>query len=495
MATLNPTTSTPTPTPTSSANVTKNAAQSILSSLKSGSGVDTASLVTSLVQAQFAAKNAALAARTTKLTAQISAATTLKSTINNFSTALGTLAGNGTLQSQPVSSNATVLSASAISGTKIGNLTSRITVDALATAQGARFPAVADRAATIGTGKLTLTLGTATYNADGSAMTAFAAGSAAAVTIDVTNGSLDGIAAAINDAKTGVTASIITDSSGKAVLSLKGPTGSAQAFTLQADGQSPALKQFDVGVGTGTLTSTAGNARLTVDGVDVERASNTISDLVPGVKLQLNATSTTPVSLSSTRPTNALAQAAADFVDTYNQVFRSAKDVTDAAKGDLRDDSASNALVRSLQGLTTRTMTSSNTVGAPTTLAQLGITTNRDGTLSLNTTTLNKVLAAYPDEVESMFAPTAGNALGLNSALSGIAINASSSTTGLGASTTRYTKAQKDLSTEQARIDSQSESMSTRLTQQFSSMNSKVTAYKATQTFLENQIKAWNRDS
>jgi len=492
MTTTTATTSTPTPTATTTAGVTKNAAQSILTSLNTGSGVDTASLVTSLVQAQFAAKTAALNARSTALTTQISATSTLKGTIANFSTALGTLTGGGTLQTQPVSSNASVLSASAISGAKVGALTSSITVSALASAQGARSAAIADRTATIATGTLTLTLGTANYNADGTAMTGFAAGSAPAVSIDVGTGSLDSIAAAINAAKAGVTASIITDQDGKAVLSLKGTTGSAQAFTLKADDGASPLAQFDVGVGSGTLTGTAANAQLTIDGIAVQRGSNTISDLVTGVKLQLNAVSPTPVTLASTRPTSALSQAVSDFVETYNQVYASAKSLTDPINGDLKTDPAAKTLLRSLQTLTTKTLTSSATAGAPTTLAQLGVSTNRDGTLTVNADTLAKTVAAYPDEVEAMFATTSGNALGLNSALGGISLAASSSLFGLGASSARYTKAQTALATEQDKITTQSDAMSTRLTQQFSSMNSKVSAYKATQTFLENQIKAWN---
>ncbi|NYD88684.1 flagellar filament capping protein FliD [Sphingomonas melonis] len=497
MTTTTAMTSTPTPTPTATTGVgvTKNAAQQVLTSLNTGSGVDTASLVTALVQAQFAAKNAAIASRNTALTAQISAASTLKSTIANFSTALGALSSSGTLQTQPVSSNPTALGATAISGAKVGNLSSSITVNALASAQGARSAAVADRSATIGTGTLTLKLGTATYNSTGTAMTDFTATSGTSVSINVTDGSLDGIASAINAAKAGVTASVITDADGKAVLSLKGTTGSAQAFTLQADDAASPLSQFNVGPGAATtLTGTAANARLTVDGIDVQRSSNTISDLVSGVKLQLNAVSTGPVSLSITRPTSAVAQAVSDFVDTYNQVYASAKGLTDASTGDLKSDTAAKTLLRSLQSLTTKSLVSTSANGAPTTLAQLGVSTNRDGTLSVNTATLNKVMAAFPDEVEAMFATTAGNAIGLPSTLSGISLAAASSSTGLGASAARYTKAQTELTEQQSKVTTLSDAMSTRLTQQFSTMNSKVAAYKSTQTFLENQIKAWNSD-
>lgn len=493
------TTSTPTPTVTqkSVAGVTKSATQSILESLNTGSGVDTDALVTGLVQAQFAAKNAAITARANALTAQISATTTLKDTISRFSTALASLSGSGTLQTQPVSSDSAAVSASAISGAKVGALSTSITVSALATAQSVRSAAVDSRTAPIGTGQLKLTLGTAIYDEIDGTMTGVTPGTAGPVLIDVTDGSLNGIATAINAAKTGVTASIITDQDGKSVLSLKGATGAAQAFTMTAQDESSPLAQFNVGGKDApmTLTAKAGNARLTVDGVEVQRSSNTIADLVPGVRLQLSTVTKAPVNFSSTRPTTALSQAVTDFVETYNQVYAAAKEQTDPVTGDLKADPAAKALLRSLQGLTTRTLTSSSSAGAPTTMAQLGIGTNRDGTLKVDTTMLNKVMTDYPDEIEAMFLPTSGNALGLSSTLSGISITAASSVTGLGASASRYSKAQKDLTTEQAKVTSQSEVMTTRMTQQFASMNSKVTAYKATQTFLDNQIKAWNKDS
>ncbi len=477
---------------TSTASIIGNATQALLTSLNTGSGIDTSSLVTSLVQAQFAAQNAALTAKNAALTAQISAVSTLKSTITNFSTALSTLTTSGSLQTQPLSSNANALTATAIAGQQVGTMPSSITVNALASAQGARTTtAIADRSATIGSGTLTLTLGTATYGSDGTTMTGFTAGSATPAQITITNGSLDGIASAINGANAGVTASVVTDVDGKAYLSLKGATGAAQAFTLNADSSSSPLAQFNVGIGAPTaLTGTAANASLTIDGVTVQRASNTVTDLVSGVKLQLTGTGTS--TMSTTRPTSAISQAVSDFVDTYNQVYGTLKDDLDAANGPLKTDSAAKSLLRSLQSLTTKTLVSTADANAPKTLAQIGIGTNRDGTLSVDSATLNRALANYPDAVEAMFAPTTINGIGLQSTFSSISLAAASSTTGLGASSAAYTKAQSDLSAQQDKLSQQSDAMTTRMTQQFASMNAKVSAYKSTQTFLENQIKAWN---
>ncbi len=491
MATISSTAATPTPTP-STTSVTKSAASALLTSLNTGSGVDTDTLVTSLVEAQFAAKTAALTARSEKLTAQISGVSTLKSAITDFTAALEALVKGGTLQSQPTSTNSSVLTATAISGARLTSLTASIRVDRLATAQTAVSTAsVASKTEVIGSGTFTLNIGTASYDANG-AMTGLAA-AGEAITIDVTDGSLTSIANAINAKKAGVTASVVTDADGKAFLSLKGETGTAKAFTLAATSDpSGKLAQFNVGPnGAGMMvTGKAGNAALAVDGIAVERASNSISDLVDGVKLDLVGISTTPVSLSSSAPTTALTNAVEDFVYTYNQVLTELQKQTDPINGDLRGDSGAQNMLRSLKGLTMRELLPNAAAGTPKTLAEIGVLTNRDGTLAVNSATLAKAIADNPAALEAMFSNSSDGS-GVLPAMNSIKLNATSTLYGLGASTTRYTEAQGDLADQQDKLALQQEKMTTRLTQQFASMNARVAAYKSTQTFMENQIKAW----
>lgn len=490
------TTTTPTP---SAASVTASAAQSLFTSLSSGSGVDTASLVTSLVQAQFAAKTDALTKQSDSITAQISGASTLMSTVSQFATALKGLATGGTLQTQPVSSNASVLTATALSGAKLSGLSSSISVAQLATGQVARTTTAVDtRTTALGSGTLTLTLGTATYDSTGTAMTDFVAGTGkpVAITIDPAATSLDGIAASINAKNAGVTASVVTDANGGAYLSLKGPSGAAQAFTLQAtDDPSGKLAQLDVGVGAAGTALTAGaqNARLTVDGVTVERASNAIDDLISGVKLQLTGTSGSAVSLTSSTPTDALKGAITDFVDTYNEVLKTINAQIDPKTGPLRSDTAAQSLARSLRGLTTTTLLKNVTAGTPTTLGEIGIKTNRDGTLSVDDTTVARALSTAPDAVQAIFSFSTSSTDGLTAALNSISLNTGSTLFGLGASTKRYNDQASAVAKAQDDIATQSDAMNTRLTQQFASMNAKVAAYKSTQSFLKNQIDAWNK--
>lgn len=498
------TTTSTTATPTASS-LTASATQSLLTSLNTGSGVDTASLVSSLVQAQFAVKTAALTAKNDALTSQISSATSLKSTISNFSTALQSLVKGGTLTTQPVSSNPTALEATALPGASLSGLSRSVSVSQLASAQSARSnTAVADRTAVIASGNSTFTLsfGQATYSADGKTMTGFNGDlnndgtPDNQVTIDITDASLDKIAAAINAKKTGVTATVVTDGQGGAFLSLKGQTGANQAFTLKATSDpSGNLAKFNVepnATGT-TMTSGAVNAKLSVDGVAVERASNTVSDLIDGVQLQLNQVTSSAVSLTSKSPTDALRNAVSDFVDTYNLALGQVRDDTDAKTGTLKSDTAARALLTSLRGLTTKPLTSSTDPNIPNTLAAIGVKTNRDGTLSVDSSALDKALTDSPDAVEAMFAYSPVGISGISAQIDKIASTATSVVFGLGASIASYTSQQSTIAKQQETLTSQSSDMTTRLTQQFSTMNAKISAYKATQSFLDNQIKAWNK--
>ncbi|MDB5681956.1 MAG: hypothetical protein JWO16_1761, partial [Sphingomonas bacterium] len=232
-----------------------------------------------------------------------------------------------------------------------------------------------------------------------------------------------------------------------------------------------------------------------VDGVTVERASNTIDDLLAGVKLQLVGTSTIPVSLTSTTPADALKGAVTDFVDTYNEMLKTLNEQLDPQTGPLHGDTAAQSLLRSLRSLTTTPILTGGAAGTPTTLGEIGVKTNRDGTLAVDTNTLTHALSVAPDAVEAMFAYSSYSTDGLTAALNSISLNTSSTLFGLGASTKRYNDLASSVAKAQADISTQSDAMTTRLTQQYASMNAKVAAYRSTQSFLKNQIDAWNKSN
>lgn len=465
---------------------------SIVNSLGAGSGIDISSLVDQLVNSQFAAKTQSINRQNQTVSAQISGVATLKSSITDFAAGLKTLTTGGLLKTTPTSANTSIVKVSGITGTSISSLSTSVEVRQLAQAQSVASAAVSSRTAALGTGTLTLTFGSGSL-ADGS----FVTGSASPIDIAVTTGndSLDSIAATINAADAGVTASVITDSNG-ARLAIKSKTGADQAFTLTAteDTGAPGLAALEIVTGkTGALFGTvAQDAIVAVDGIALARSSNSISDLITGVKLDLVAASPgTPVALGSTAPTDQLRSSVNDLVAAFNSLQAVVKQQTDAKTGPLHDDISARGLQIALRRFTLTQLAPSSTDGAPRTLSDIGVGTNRDGTLSVNAARLTAALTNYPAAVEALFQDGTGATNGgIAAAFQAIADQVIPPTAvakyGLNASQERYSKTQSTLADALEKANADKEVVRTRLTRQFSGSDARVAAYKSTQSFLTN---------
>lgn len=472
------------------------ATESITKTLGSGSGVDLRALVASLVNAQYSVKNAQLTTKAETLTAQISGVAKLKSAITGFDSALKALIKGGTLSAQPTSSQTGVLTVSAAPGGKASGSPVQLTVNRLASAQAATTDIAVDRAAAFRTGTLTVRIGT--EGVDNRGRPTFAATSTTTIDITSADATLDGIAAKINASNTGLTATVINDGDG-ARLTVKGATGVDKAFEITgADNGGAGLSLATLSVGrqgaiTGTtIGATAADASVTLDGATFTRSTNSFSDLVAGVKIDLVSTSTTPVTIGATSPASGLSQAVTDFVETYNQMRAVILEETNTTDGVLRADSMATGVGRAFGQLTTMRLATSPD-GGPQTLADIGVRTNRDGTLSIDSARLTAVLAKDPKGVEALFADGTGATNGgLSAAFSAIAARLTDKQYGLDAAAGRYTRLKSDVADAQMEAADASAALSTRLTQQFAAMDARVAAYKSTQAFLTNQIAAWN---
>lgn len=468
------------------------AVESIAKTLGTGSGIDISSLVSQLVDAQFAMKNDALTKKGEALTAKISSVGDLKSNLTQFSSALTSLTSGNTLSTQPTSSNTGILNVTGLTGAKLTGLNANVEVRQLAQSQVASTNAFgAGSSHDLGTGTLTLTFGNATVA--GGAMTGFTAGAAAPIdiAIDASHSTLAGVAQAINAANAGVTASIMTDSSG-ARLVLKGASGATQAFTLQGSGGT--LADLDIGVGEAgsTVNTTAQDAVVALDGVQTTRPTNSIYGLIEGVKIDLvSASLGTKVNIGAKPPTDALKQTVTNFVETYNEVYKQLKAAIDPTTGPLRGDAAAKDLLRALKAITLTPLVAAPVDGVPSTLSGIGVATQRDGTLTVDAGRLATTLTNYPSDIEAMFAAGAG----LTKVMSDISDKAINKLTGLGASEQTYTKQQSDAAEDREDAAAAAEKLRTRMTRQFAAMDARVAAYKSTQSFLTNQIAAWNKSS
>ena len=464
---------------TTATSATTSSTATIVKTLGSGSGLDTGAIVTALVDAQFAAKNAQLTKQSDKITAQISGVAKLKSGITGFDTALRNLVKGGTLTTQATSSNASVASvtgtAAALSGT--------LQVNRLASAQAATTNTAIGATEQFAAGSLAITIG----------------GKTTALAVETTD-TLTTITAKINAAGLGLKATLVGDGEGLR-MTVKGATGAANAFTIGGSDSDPgattgrSLTELSVGAGaTGTtIGTTAEDAELVLDGATFHRATNSVGNLIAGVKLELKGTGST--TLGSAAPSTALGQAVADLVETMNQLHAVIATELDSVTGSLRSDPAATALARALGSLTTVSL-ATTAAGAPRTLGDIGVRTGRDGTLSIDQARLTKMLVDYPQAVEAMFADGTGATNGgLSAALGAITARTSDLSFGFDAETTRYTATQRTLTDAQAKAADAATAMKDRLTQQFATMDARVAAYKSTGDFLKQQVDAWYKSN
>lgn len=451
---------------------------SIAATLGVGSGIDTVKLVEDLAAASREPKVALLDSRANANKAKISAVAQARSDLENFSTTFADLVAGGTLQSQPSVADATALSAVAAPGVRTGNLSAEISVQQLAKSQTVYSGYLASATATVGQGSMTLSVGGQNYT----------------ITIDATNDSLAGLATAINAAASGVTANILNDGNGARIV-LKGQTGAAGGFTLTpVAGGDPALDRFAYpGAGAGlTLAQAAQDAAFTVDGIAYTRTTNSFTDVFPGITITLKkAAPGVPIAVTSARPTALLRETLGDFISVYNTLKRDLATARSSTGG----DQALRALEAQVTALISNTVTSDPDVNS---LTDIGVLTNRDGTISVDSVKFEAALAAKPDAVEALFSPTrdathdATTDPGLSGALKALKDIATASGGSLASVKSRLDKEGQLITDARTRMEARELAYKNRLTRQFSGMDARVGALKATQSYLAQQIKLWS---
>lgn len=401
----------------------------MVTSATSGSGLDVNSIVTQLmaVERQPLKK---LDAKEASYQAKLSAYGTVKGALSSFQSGVQGLSSASSFSSlKATSSDTTAFSASTVSTAVAG--TYALNVTSLAKAQNLVATGQPSSTAAIGgAGPTTVTFdfGTIALGAGG-AFTAYdpVAGTGGtysgartftsngngtkSITIDSSNNSLQGIRDAINAAKVGVTAAIVNDGSGtpyRLTLS-SNSSGVSNSLKISVSGDasvSTLLAHDPAGTQKLAETVTAQNAVFTVNGVGMSKTSNTISDVISGVTLTL-LKEATPATLTVARDTSAASTSIGGFVKAYNEFAKALKDVSayDAAKKTgaiLQGDSTVRSLQSQLRGILGKQVV--GTPGVLTTLADVGVSFQADGTLALNQAKLDSVLASNFSDVASLFA-------------------------------------------------------------------------------------------
>jgi flagellar hook-associated protein 2 len=301
----------------------------------------------------------------------------------NAVTALGDSNG-GVSALTATSSNSSVLSASADSTAAAQNHT--VTVNSLATTSSYFTDPVATSSTPIASGSFNISVG-----------------SNAPVTVTVvnTNNTLDGLAAAINGMKTGVTASVVNDANGARLSLVSNAGGSPGDITVSNNTTGLNFNKAVTGL----------NASLVVDGVPISSTSNIISGVIQGVTLNLgSALPNTNVNINIT-PDNTQAESAINtFVSAWNKVIQDLNtQFTVASDGSGVQPLESDGTVRDAQQQLLSAITYS--IGGNNgfvNLASIGLNLNNDGTITVDSTALSSALGSNFSNVQNLLQGTSG---------------------------------------------------------------------------------------
>jgi flagellar hook-associated protein 2 len=381
----------------------------------SGSGIDVTSTVDAILELD-AVPEENLQNQVTTLNSQTSALQTIENDLASLQTAVQALNDPlGAFSADTVtSSNNDVVSATAANGTTAASHT--ITVSGLATTSAAYSADQTSSTSALPTGTLSIQVGSNN------------AVSIPVSTADNTD-TLTGLATYINQQNMGVTATVITDTSGARLSLVSQTSGTAGRLTItdNTGTNGGGLGFTYVTDGNGNRLGT--NASLTVDGIPVSSGSNTVTGVIPGVTLTLSGTSSNPVTLAVQPDLTQVSTAINNFVSAWNQVMndintQNTYNGTGTAPPLLGDPSLDLLQSQLLNGITT-SMTGNNGL---VNLQSIGIKLQNDGTLSVASSAstdsmdLNDALANDFSAVQNLFQSTspAGVSQALNTDLTAL---------------------------------------------------------------------------
>lgn len=466
--------------------------------------IDVNTLVSELITADSQPMNQ-LQQQESGVQSQVSAYGQIQSALSSLQTAASALTVGSAFSAEAATVTGNGVGASVTGTPATGSYA--ITVSQLAQAQSVASTPVANASTVIGTGTLTLQLGT--YNQTGNTFTPQSGSSPVNITINSSNDTLGGIAAAINSASAGVTASVVTDNSGSRLVLSSSNTGAANAFSLtvaDSDGNNTDMSglsqlAFDptatAGAGKNmTQAQSAQDAQYSVNGLGLTSSSNVITTAINGLTLNLTqapaAGSTLQAQVTVATDTSSVSSSVNSFVQSYNSLvkleqsltaYNSSTNTASVLTGDMSTISIGSQLSSILGSQV------SGTAGY-TWLANVGIDFNADGTLTMNSTTFANALAANPNAVTQMFTSVAGTgsqqgfATQLNSAITSILSPNGTLTSAQNAAQANIT----DMNTQIASMQAQLNQEQTQLIAQYSALNASLVAAQQQQSALADAL-------
>ncbi|MFN8767290.1 MAG: flagellar filament capping protein FliD [Lysobacteraceae bacterium] len=432
-----------------------------LSSPGIGSGINVNQLVSQLVAAERAPQEQRIARRETDARADLAAFNQIKTALSSLRTAANALDGTSGVAARKTTIQADAgFTASATSTAALGRYS--IEVESLATAQKRQSGPVTS-SADLGSGTLSFTVGTETFN----------------VALGATN-TITELRDAINTATggKGLSATVVNGDAGNVLVLNAAKAGTAGAITINATGS---IATFTNGL---VVTTTATNAVVKVDGVTRTADSNRLADLISGVTIDLtkaqdNSTFTLDIVADNANVRTAMQS----FVGAYNAALTqlrnaSAYNAESRTGGPLLGDAAVRGLQQQLRGA----------IGdAFDELSAIGIRSSKDGSLSIDVSKFDAALATNPAAVERLFDKERVGSLG--AVLSARLEGAVAPNTGLlDARTKALNDRLQGLLSDRERLDVRISRIEDNYRRQFTALDGLVAQLQSTSSFLTQEL-------
>ena len=383
-----------------------------------GSGLDINGLVTQLVASERTISDIQLNRETDRISSKFSALGSLKGSISSFQASLSGLRNASDYVNKQVSSSDIGQVSATVTEAAVPN-SYNIEVTQLAESHSLNSAAFVDSdTTTVGTGTITFQKGSTDYVVGTDTYNSFTANpdeTAVTITIDSSNNTLDGIAAAINASDAGVTAAVVNDGSGYRLLFSSDATGVNQSLEVTVDDDDSndtdssglSVLAFNSSATNLEQTNAAEDAQFTVNGLSVNSASNQVSSAIAGVTLTLNETTSSPVEITVSENNTPVTTAVKTFVAGYNSFIvtanaLSAYDVDTGVSGALLGDFTLRSVGGQIDSILRSSMTDIST--SVRNLTELGITTTNTGELVLDDAKFNEVLNEDPAIVANLLA-------------------------------------------------------------------------------------------
>lgn len=395
--------------------------QNIVNLLGAGTGVDTQALVASLVEIERSAPQTRIDTQRETAEAQISDFGLLNSALSSLQDAATALGSSDVFNTKSaVIGDSTSFSAVSL-GTEAPAGDFSFTIAQLAQSQSLSTQSTFENTTdTVGTGTLTFNFGS--YEpvippANPTTFTENITRPAQIITIDNTNNTLAGLAETINEADFGVQASLVNDGSGQRLVfrAESGVDNQLQISVSDSDGNNAdteGLSRFAFNGGAQQLiqNQVGQDAEFAVNGLAVSRSSNTIDDVIDGFEFNLSGLTDAgeAVNVTIEQDTAAGVTLVRDFVDIYNTFLEAIEPLTgtDPETGE-RGSLAGDSLARNLPAQV-RQLLVGDVGGLDSTftaLTNIGVRTERDGSLSINESDFTNAIDNNFDAFTELFIP------------------------------------------------------------------------------------------